>query len=204
MQIDLAETQKMLEWLKVKLFLNTKVNSARNRSLKRGQVYRCNFGYGIGSEMRKDRPAIVVQNDVGNSHSSNTIVIPVTHNESTLPCIANISSYTDNDGNVILDGQANASNITCVSKARLGDLICNLSSTDMKLVDETIAKTMGIMKYYASINAQLDDKMKYIETLKEQRNTAEDELKSIRNCLELSDNESIVDHLLKVIDKTQI
>lgn len=37
MNIDLEETQNMIE-----------------RKLKRGEVYKCDLGYGIGSEMRKN------------------------------------------------------------------------------------------------------------------------------------------------------
>ncbi len=55
-------------------------------TIKRGQVYRCNFGCGIGSEMQKERPALIIQNNVANSRLGNTIVIPINHDNSTLPC----------------------------------------------------------------------------------------------------------------------
>ena len=83
-QVDLGVVQKALEWLKTKLYLNTQTISAQRRTVKRGQVYRCNFGVGVGSEMQKDRPAVIVQNDVGNKQSGNTIVLPITHDTSTL------------------------------------------------------------------------------------------------------------------------
>ncbi|WP_289183449.1 hypothetical protein [uncultured Dubosiella sp.] len=46
--------------------------------------------------------------------------------------MTNITPLTDAAGNVVLDGQANSSNIMCVSKARLGNLIGSLPSQDMK------------------------------------------------------------------------
>lgn len=101
--------------------------------------------------MQKERPAVVIQNDVGNNRSGNTIVIPITHDTSTLPCVANITPLTDTTGNVILDGQANASNMMCVSKARLGDLVGSLSKADMKKIDEAIAKTVDLMGYYSDL-----------------------------------------------------
>ncbi|MBR7148060.1 MAG: type II toxin-antitoxin system PemK/MazF family toxin, partial [Firmicutes bacterium] len=79
MNIELNKVQKILEWIRRKLYLETIASNARKRMVKRGQVYRCDFGIGIGSEMQKERPAIIVQNDIGNIHSSNTIVIPITH-----------------------------------------------------------------------------------------------------------------------------
>lgn len=48
-------------------------------------------GCGIGSEMQKDRPVVIVQNDVGNNRSGNTIVLLITHDAGTLPCVANIT-----------------------------------------------------------------------------------------------------------------
>ena len=204
MQIDLSQAQRMIEWLKDKLYLNAIASNASRRAVRRGQVYRCNFGCGVGSEMQKDRPAVIVQNDIANGHSGNTIVIPITHDTSTLPCAANITPQMSADGKVILDGQANASNMLCVSKARLGDLVTTLPAADMKKIDEAIAKSVDLMRYYADIEKQLKDKLEYIEKVKEQRNKAQDELKAIRQLLDFSESDSVIEtikELQKKIDK---
>jgi len=198
MKIELGQVQKMLEWLKTKLYLDSNSPNAKSRAVKRGQVYRCNFGCGIGSEMQKERPAVIVQNDVGNSRSGNTIVIPITHDNSTLPCIATITPQLDSLGNTVLDGQANASNLMCVSKARLGDLVCVLSSQDIKSIDEAIAKTVDLMGYYANISQKLADKLSYIARIKAERNKAQDELIAIRTILGLSTDASLTDSIIKI------
>ena len=198
MKIELGQVQKMLEWLKTKLYLDSISQNARSRAIKRGQVYRCNFGCGIGSEMQKERPAVVIQNDVGNNRSGNTIVIPITHDTSTLPCVADITPLTDEAGNVLLDGQANASNMMCVSKARLGDLVGSLSKADMKKIDEAIAKTVDLMGYYSDLTKRLNDKLEYISKIKEERNKAQDELEDLRKILELSQDESLKEHIVKM------
>ena len=69
MNIDLNKVQRFLDWLKTQLYLDTLVVNASRRVVKRGQVYRCNFGMGIGSEMQKERPAVIVQNSIGNLKS---------------------------------------------------------------------------------------------------------------------------------------
>lgn len=149
--------------------------------------------------MQKERPAVVIQNDVDNNRSGNTIVIPITHDTSTLPCVANITPLTDTTGNVILDGQANASNMMCVSKARLGDLVGSLSKADMKKIDEAIAKTVDLMGYYSDLTKRLNDKLEYISKIKEERNQAQDELNELRKTLELSqDEESLKEHIVKM------
>ncbi|MBU5477852.1 type II toxin-antitoxin system PemK/MazF family toxin [Eubacterium sp. MSJ-13] len=198
MKIELVQAQKMLEWLKTKLYLDALSDKAKTRAVKRGQVYRCNFGCGIGSEMQKDRPAVIIQNNVGNNRSGNTIVIPITHDTSILPCVANITPQTDIDGNTILDGQANASNMMCISKARLGDYVCSLTNADMRLIDEAIAKTVGLMGYYADLTKKLNDKLEYITRIKDDRNKAQDELAKVRKELGLSEGQSIINKILEL------
>lgn len=47
-------------------------------TVKRGEVYICDFGEPYGGEQGNKRYAIVVQNDSGNIHSNTTIVLPCT------------------------------------------------------------------------------------------------------------------------------
>lgn len=197
MNIDSLQLDKMLEWLKIKLKLDAMSSNAKNRTVKRGQVYRCNFGCGVGSEMNKDRPAVVVQNDIGNLHSGNTIVIPITHDISNLPCVANIAPQMDENGKTILDGQANASNMLCVSKARLGVYVCDLSNNDMKKIDEAIAKTVDIMKYYSKLSKKLCNREEYIEKIKSERNQAQDELAELRTILKVDKKDSLIEYIKK-------
>lgn len=198
MNIDSLQIDKMLEWLKTKLKLDAISVNAKKRTVKRGQVYRCNFGCGVGSEMNKERPAVVIQNDIGNLHSGNTIVIPITHDTSTLPCMANINPQIDISGNMILDGQANASNVLCVSKARLGDYICELPNSEMKKIDEAIAKTVDIMKYYAEVSKKLANREAYIEKIKSERNRAQDELTELRKIINVDVRASLKESIEKM------
>ena len=118
--------------------------------------------------------------------------------------MADITPLTDITGNVILDGQANTSNMMCVSKARLGDFVGTLSKSDMKKIDEAMAKTVGLMGYYSDLTKRLDDKLEYISKIKDERNKAQDELAELRKILELSNDISLIEHISKIkimIDK---
>ena len=44
----------------------------------RGEVYLVNFDPTLGSEIKKTRPALIIQNDVANRHSPITIVAAIT------------------------------------------------------------------------------------------------------------------------------
>lgn len=200
--IDLSETQSQLEWLKQKLYLNTLAASASQRFVKRGQVYRCNLGMGVGSEMQKDRPCVIVQNNIANHNSSNTIVVPITHGTASLPTIVPITPKYDSAGIMLLDGSANASNVSCVSKARLGNYVCDLTNSEMKSIDEAIAISFGIIHYYADVLNKYNRNVAYANTVKESRNNAEDKLLSVQDILDSDDTpELILEKLKKFFEK---
>jgi mRNA interferase MazF len=45
---------------------------------RRGEVYLVNFDPTVGAEIKKTRPALIIQNDVANEHSPVTIVAAIT------------------------------------------------------------------------------------------------------------------------------
>lgn len=176
MNIDLTKTQQYLEWLKDKLYLNAIAPSAKNRVIYRGQVYRCKFGVGIGSEECKERPCVILQYNSANKTSPNTLVAPITHTTSKLPIVIPITDKKDSSGKVILDGNVLLGNITCVSKARLGDYITDLTPAEMKAVDEAISLSLDINHYYQTLQNIYNDKLDYIDKLKNTRSTQKSDL----------------------------
>ena len=157
MDIDLSKTQKYLDWLKKKLYLDKIAYTSKNRFVKRGQVYWCEFGIGIGSEMSKEtaRPCVVIQKTAINKNSPNTIVVSITHDTSSLPCLVPIREYFDNCGNKILDGKVNVSNIVCVSKSRLTKQICQLDSIEVDEISKKIMYQLDIYKSFYDASKQL-------------------------------------------------
>ena len=51
---------------------------------KRGEIYLVNFDPAIGSEIKKTRPALILQNNIANRYSSFTIVAAITSFSETL------------------------------------------------------------------------------------------------------------------------
>ena len=47
-------------------------------NIRRGEIYLAKFDPALSSEMSKTRPCLVIQNDVGNTYSPNTIVLAIT------------------------------------------------------------------------------------------------------------------------------
>lgn len=166
MDIDYFETTQYLEWLKEKLRLNNVAERAKNRIVKRGEVYECNFGIGIGSEERKKRPCVILQNDIANQNSGNVLVAPISHSFCSTPVVIPIKAKTDADGTVVLDGNVLVGNMTCVSKARLDKYISKLSKQELDAVDQAIIVQAGLLDKFKSLNNIIADKENYIRKLK--------------------------------------
>ena len=196
-QIELNKIQDLLEWMKTKIYLNTKVEQANKRYVKRGQVYNCYFGIGVGNEIQKLRPSIVLQNNIGNAKSGNILVAPITHTYKEIPSIIKITTQYNTNGTILLDGYANISNILCVSKARLEDYITTLSKTEMKQIDVAIAVSLDLMNYYAKLKNNLEDKIEYIQKIKNERNLSQDQ---VRELLMLSNSKDF-EELKKFVKK---
>lgn len=105
MNVNLDRVHTYLDWLKTKIFLDNQATNASKRIVKRGNVYRCYLGRGIGSEEEKERPCVVLQRFDGNVNSPNTIVAPITHTSSTLDIVIPINTRYNPDGTVLLDGR---------------------------------------------------------------------------------------------------
>lgn len=176
MNIDLTKTQQYLDWFKNKLYLNAIAPSAKNRVIYRGQVYRCNLGVGVGSEECKERPCVILQYNSANRTSPNTLVAPITHTTSALPIVVPIADKKDSSGKLILDGNVLLGNVTCVSKARLGDYITDLTAGEMRAVDKAISISLGTNHYYQTLQNMYNDKLQYIEKLKSNRSSLQADL----------------------------
>ena len=177
--IDLSMTQKHINWLADKIYLNSIAGRAANRKVYRGQVYRCKLGVGIGSEESKERPCVILQYDGGNKRSPNTIVAPITHTGSGLNIVVPIADKYDGSDNLILDGNVLLGNVVCISKARIGDYLTDLLPSEMKQVDYSLAISLGLYPRYETKENELKDKLNYIEKLKNKIKDLETEVASL-------------------------
>lgn len=205
-KLDLIRTQNQINWLKQKIYLDAMSESAKRRTVKRGQVYYCDFGVGIGSEIQKNRPAVIVQDNLPNRCSSNTIVVPITHNQSDLPCMIPLNERINPiDSSILLDGQANTANIVTVCKSRLGDYVCDLSNEEMKRIDLAIANGVDIAHYYLDLKDEYDELKENFDVLSKEQELYKSTLNSIIALFELEEDVDLLNFLInlkKSVDKS--
>ncbi|MGL5459890.1 MAG: type II toxin-antitoxin system PemK/MazF family toxin [Cetobacterium sp.] len=176
--IALSKVSDFLGWLNKKIILNTLASKAQKRIIKRGQVYYCQLGVGVGSEEGKERPCVILQNDSGNAVSGNTIIAPITNGgacKSVCVPIKGNYNYTDKDGvQTNLTGNVLLGNITTVSKARLGDYITTIK-VEMEEIDNKILTSLGLFSKVKKLNdTRIKDKQFIKDLLSEKKNFTEE------------------------------
>ena len=169
-----------MDWIKNKLRLDKFSFNASRRVVRRGQVYYCELGCGVGQEQEKLRPCVVLQNDRQNRSSPNTIVAPITHTASTVNVVVPITTIYDSNGRIVLDGHALLGNIVTVSKGRLGDLIAELPKTDIEKIDTALLVSVQLFDKFETLKRIIVDKDDYINKLKEERDALKETLKELQ------------------------
>ena len=110
--------------------------------IKRGEIYWVDWNPGRGSEQSGLRPALVIQNDIGNKYSPTTIVAALTTAiEKPYPFLVKI---TAKESGLPKNSTINLAVIMTVDKARLTDKCGELGETKMAEVDEAIMASLNL------------------------------------------------------------
>jgi len=108
---------------------------------KRGEIYLVNWSPGRGSEQMGRRPALVIQNDIGNRHSPTTIVAAcTTARVKDYPFIVRVSGDESGMGK---DSSINLAQIMTVAMKRLETKLGELSGEKMVEVDRALKNSLG-------------------------------------------------------------
>lgn len=112
------------------------------REIKRGEIYWVDWGPGRGSEMSGLRPALIIQNDVGNKFSPNTIVAAITTAlEKPYPFMVRIIA---SESGLPRDSIIDLATMLTIDQTRLGEKCGELSQTKMAEVDEAIKTSLAL------------------------------------------------------------
>ncbi len=110
--------------------------------VKRGEIYWVDWNPARGSEQVGKRPALVIQNDVGNRTSPTTIVAAC----STAPRKAYpfIVPITKNESGLPQDGSIHLEVIMTIDQSRLCDKAGELTAEKMAEVDQAIKHSLNL------------------------------------------------------------
>ena len=112
---------------------------------RRSEVYLVSLDPTVGAEIKKTRPAVVVQNDPANRRSPITIVAAVTSQfeESLYPTEVLVRAP---EGGLTADSVVLLNQIRSVDKGRLVRRLGVLKSETMKEVDRALLLSLGLVE----------------------------------------------------------
>jgi mRNA interferase MazF len=112
---------------------------------KRGELYLVNFEPTVGAEIRKTRPALVLQNDIANRHSPITIVAAVTSKfDETLYPIEVL--VTAPEGGLSVDSVVLLNQIRSIDRRRLVRRLGAIRGSTMERVERSLQISLGLLK----------------------------------------------------------
>ncbi|MGI8641306.1 MAG: type II toxin-antitoxin system PemK/MazF family toxin [Pyrinomonadaceae bacterium] len=114
-------------------------------SIERGEVYLVNFDPTFGSEIKKTRPALIIQNDIANEHSPITIVAAITSkfDDTLYPTEVSIAA---GEGGLSQDSVVLLNQIRAIDRQRLSKKLGKVEKATLKKVDSAIKISLGLIQ----------------------------------------------------------
>jgi mRNA interferase MazF len=112
---------------------------------RRGEIHLIEFDPTRGVEIRKTRPALVIQNDIGNRHSPITIVAAITSKLSLAPYPIEVIVEPDRANGLSLLSAIHLDQIRSIDRQRLVKRLGVVDVATMRRVDEAIKISLGLV-----------------------------------------------------------
>jgi mRNA interferase MazF len=112
---------------------------------RRGEIYLVEFDPARGHEIKKTRPALVIQNDIGNRYSPVTIVAAITSKLSPVPYPVDVTVTPTKGNGLAVQSAIQLGQIRSVDKGRLVKRMGTLEPAAMRRVDEAIKISLGLV-----------------------------------------------------------
>ncbi len=113
---------------------------------KRGDIYLVNFDPTLGAEIRKTRPALVLQNDVANRFSPITIVAAITSKFDTTLYPTEVLIATTGTTGLSVDSVVLLNQLRSVDKKRLVKRLGKLSAENLAQVDRALRISVDLVE----------------------------------------------------------
>jgi mRNA interferase MazF len=100
--------------------------------MQRGEVWWVNFDPSVGGEIQKQRPAVILSNDVSNKYLNRVQAVPLS---------TQVDRLYPSETIVTLNGKAHkamADQLTTISKLRLNNRAGRLSASDLAQIERVV------------------------------------------------------------------
>jgi len=114
--------------------------------INRGGVYLVSFDPTVGHEIKKTRPALVIQNDVCNRYSSLTIVAAITSKVSPVPYPVEVVVEPTNTNGLSVRSAIRLDQIRTVDRQRLIKRLGQIDRSTLARVDQATKISLGLVE----------------------------------------------------------
>ena len=114
--------------------------------IQRGEIYLVSFDPTVGHEIKKTRPALIIQNDVGNRYSPLTIVAAITSKLSPVPYPVEVEVGPSQSSALAVRSAIRLDQIRTVDRRRLIKRLGAVNKGTMARVDEAIKISLGLVE----------------------------------------------------------
>jgi mRNA interferase MazF len=114
------------------------------REIVRGDIVDVNLDPTVGTEIKKTRPCVVVQNNVGNKHSRRTIIVPATDAEHVVKPFPIHVLVSAGEGGFRKSSVVLCDQIRAVDKDRLVRILGRLLPSTMDKVDTALKISLAL------------------------------------------------------------
>ena len=111
---------------------------------KRGEIYLVSFDPALGHEIKKTRPALILQNDIGNEYSLTTIVAAITSKISSRPYPVEVVLYPGRSG-LKVPSTVRLDQIRTIDRARRIKRLGEIDSVEMEHVERALQISLGLI-----------------------------------------------------------
>lgn len=115
------------------------------RVVRRGEIYLVTFDPARGSELKKTRPGIVIQNDHSNLTSPNTILAGITSKVGTRLYPTDVL-IPAGEGGLTLDSVVKLDQVRTVDKARLLKRLGAVPPATLRKIDRALLASFGLIQ----------------------------------------------------------
>jgi mRNA interferase MazF len=113
-------------------------------SPRRGEIYLVSFDPTVGREIKKTRPALIIQNDIGNRYSDLTIVAAITSKISSILYPVEVIVQPSKANGLQVLSAIRLDQIRSVDKQRLIKRLGGIDASTMQRVEEAIQISLGL------------------------------------------------------------
>jgi mRNA interferase MazF len=103
------------------------------------------FDPALGHEIKKTRPALVIQNNIGNRHSPVTIVAAISSKLSPVPYPIDVTVHPTKGNGLTAESAVQLGQIRSIDARRLVKRLAVLDPATMQRVDEAIKISLGLL-----------------------------------------------------------